>query len=173
MSEQEAAPKSGAPAGADPIAMGIAMSRGSSALDGELAAYLRDQRHHMHEQLTQLHLGIWEKRIGMALRVATLFVGIGVASVLAVLVWDAAHADGLVIESFSVHADMAEKGLTGQVVATQMLDKLTTMQNLTTSLRAPRTYSNNWGNDLKVEIPETGISVSESYSFLRGWPARP
>ena len=82
------------------------------------------------------------------------------------MVWNAAHADGLIIESFSVlPSDMASRGLTGQVLATQMLDKLTAMQRATRSTRAPRTYANNWSDDIKVEIPETGVSIGEAYRF--------
>ena len=37
------------------------------------------------------------------------------------------------------------------------------------SAAPPRTYTNNWGDDIKVEIPETGVSLGEAYRFLRGW----
>src|SRR6185295_2812321 len=30
-------------------------------------------------------------------------------------------------------------------------------------------YAHNWDNDLKVEIPDTGISIGEAYRFLRAW----
>ena len=84
------------------------------------------------------------------------------------MVWDAAHSSGLIIEPFAVPPDMAAKGLTGQVVASQMLDKLTAMQDATDSTRPPQSYANNWGNNIKVEIPETGVSIGE----LQQLPAR-
>ena len=43
------------------------------------------------------------------------------------------------------------------------------MQNATTSSRPPQSYASNWGNDLKVEIPETGVSIGELHRFLRDW----
>ena len=157
----------------DPTAVALALE-GASRVKAD--AFLDDQRsliaaqlRHLHEQLTQIHLDIFEKWLGMLLRLATLCVGVAAAAGLGLMVWDAAHADGLVIEEFPVPADMAARGLTGQVVATQMLDKLTRMQNLTKSNRAPRSYADNWGTDLKVEIPETGVSIGEAYRFLRGW----
>jgi hypothetical protein len=55
------------------------------------------------------------------------------------------------------------------VVASLMLDKLTAMQNATGSLRPAKSYASNWGSDLKVEIPDTGVSLGEAYRFLRGW----
>ena len=43
-------PVSGA---ADSVALGLAISRSSPAVDGELIDYLRDQRQQLHEQLKQ------------------------------------------------------------------------------------------------------------------------
>ena len=166
-------------AGVDPAAVALALGGASRAeadaylkdqrtLIANQNAFIADQRHHLREQLQSLRLTIWEKRAGMLLRVATAIVGIAFATFLGAVVWDAAHADGLVVESFSVPPDMTAQGLTGQVVAAQMLDKLTVMNDIQTS-RAPQTYANNWGDDIKLEIPETGVSVGEAYRFLRGW----
>ena len=37
------------------------------------------------------------------------------------------------------------------------------------SSRATQSYANNWGDNIKVEIPETGVSIGELQRFLRGW----
>ncbi len=50
-----------------------------------------------------------------------------------------------------------------------MLDRLTVMQDATYSTRPPQSYENNWGDNAKVEIPETGISISELQRFLKNW----
>jgi tetratricopeptide (TPR) repeat protein len=160
MAEEIANPES-----VDPAGVALALSGASRA---EADAYLRDQRHHMHEQLSQLHLDVWEKKLGVLLRLATLVVGLGVIAGLGLMVWDAAHSRGLLIEPFSVPPDMAAKGLTGQVVAAQLLDKLAVL-GTSESSRSTQSYANNWGNDIKVEIPETGVSISELERFLRGW----
>src|SRR5689334_24487473 len=109
----------------DPLAVSLALG-GASRTKAD--AYLDDQRQHIHEQLKQIHLDIFEKWLGVALRLATLCVGIAVATGACVMVRDAAHSNGLLIEPFSVPPDMAEKGLTGQVIASQVQDKLTMMQ---------------------------------------------
>ena len=101
--------------------------------------------------------------ISVGLLVLALVAGISL------MVWNAAHSDGLIIESFSVPPGLASQGVTGQVIATQVLDKLTVMQNETRSGRPAKSYANNWGDDIKVEIPDTGMSVGELYRFLRGW----
>ena len=155
-----------APESADPAALSLALAGASRE---EADAFLRDQRHHMHEQLKQIHLDIFEKWLGVSLRLATLCVGIAVAFGAGLMVWDAAHSNGLLIEPFSVPPDMAAKGVTGQVVASQVQDKLTEMQAVTLSFRPTRSYANNWGNDIKVEIPETGVSIGEFRRFLRDW----
>src|SRR5579862_429847 len=81
----------------------------------------------------------------------------------------AAHDNGLVIEAFSVPPDFAQRGLSGQVVASQLLDKLARMQAETNSIRPADTYRNNWGDDIKVEIPDTGISIGELNRYLGRW----
>jgi tetratricopeptide (TPR) repeat protein len=158
--------KASAPEGMDPFAASLALSGASR---DKADAFLEDQRHHIHEQLKQIHLDIFEKWLGVALRLATLCVGIAVAAGVVVMVRDASNSNGLIVEPFSVPPDLAARGLTGQAVASQLLDKLAAMQNRTQSYRPAQSYANNWGHDLKVEIPETGISVGEIQRFLREW----
>jgi tetratricopeptide (TPR) repeat protein len=172
MSEERQIPEYDPEITPDPIATGIAIGRASPAIDSEVIAFLRDQRLHLHEQFRhlreQLRLRLWEQRMGVFLRVATAIVGVAVASGFAYMVWDAAHSKGLIIEPFSVPMDFAQRGLTGEVVAGQMIDKLTTMTKSESS-RAAQSYANNWGNNIKVEIPETGVSIGELRNFLREW----
>jgi tetratricopeptide (TPR) repeat protein len=101
--------------------------------------------------------------IAIAFIVLSIAVGIGAA------IWTASQDDGLVIESFSVPPDMAARGLSGQVVAGQLLDKLVKMQAATSSNRPAKSYANNWGNDIKVQIPDTGVSAGEAYRSLSQW----
>lgn len=166
--------------GADPIAAAVAMdaARFDPELSREAAAYLRKQAHlvdlqaeHLHEQrAVQLdHLKL--RRVGERMRVAiqSFFVAVGVVIACGFIwmVWDAATDHGLVVEAFSVPPALAQRGLTGQVVSKLVLNDLAKLQEETDSSRAPGTYTNNWGEDLKVEIPETGVSISDLQRFLR------
>ncbi|HTQ15349.1 MAG TPA: hypothetical protein VMH86_15870 [Rhizomicrobium sp.] len=101
--------------------------------------------------------------VAVALIVLLLVVIVGSA------LWSAAHDDGLVIEAFSVPPDMAGRGLTGDVVASHLLDKLAQLQAQTGSNRAASSYANNWGSDIKVQIPDTGISIGQAYQYLAQW----
>src|SRR3569623_13918 len=123
----------------DPLAISLAVA-GASRVKAD--AFLDDQRQHLHDQLKQIHLDIFEKWLGVGLKLATLCVGLAVAGGLGKMVWDAAHSKGLIIEPFSVPPEMHERGLTGDVIASQMIDKLTRMTKSESS-RAVQSYANN------------------------------
>ena len=112
---------------------------------------------------------ILKERAGFGLRVLTGLVGFVVAAALSSLVWSASQERGLVIEPFSVPPEFAERGVTGQVVASRLLDRLGSLNDQTYSFREPSTYANNWNGDIKVEIPQTGISVGELRRYLVDW----
>jgi tetratricopeptide (TPR) repeat protein len=159
-------------AGVDPTAVALALAGASRE---RADAFLKDQQaliaaqlHHLHEQLKQIHLDVWEKRLGVMLRAATMAVGLAVAGALASFVWDAHESNNLLIEPFSVPPDLESRGMTGQVVASKLLDRLVVMQAQTGSARIPKSFANNWSQqDLKIDIPETGLSIAELDNFLR------
>jgi tetratricopeptide (TPR) repeat protein len=159
-------------AGIDPTAVALALA-GASREDAhdflrKQGQLIDDQRHHLHEQFKHLHLSVWEKRLGVLLRFATAAVGIAVAAGISYLVWDAWHSNGLLIEPFSVPPDLVARGLSGEVVASRVLDRLVTMQGQTSSQRAPRTFANSWDEKgIKLDIPESGVSFAELDQFLR------
>jgi tetratricopeptide (TPR) repeat protein len=174
--ETSAAEEAGSAPDTSGLAIDLAMeeARGNPALARHAAAFLEDQRgliadqrHHMRVQLRGLHLGIAEKWLGVLLRVATAFTGLAVAAGLAYLIWNAAASNDLVIDSFQVPPGLAERGMSGQVVAAKLSDKIATMQAQTTSQRAPKSYANGISDGLKLDIPETGVSLAELDRFLR------
>ena len=171
-------------AGSSPAAFEIAMASAKGGkLPPESAAFLAKQSRlldlqaeHLHEQrelqLSHLKVRRWHDRMSLVLQALAVVIGLAVAIALAVMVWQARQDRGLVIEAFSVPPDMAARGLNGQVVASQLVDKLAAMQSRTDSGRPARSYQNNWGDDLKVEIPETGVSLSDLNRGLRQWLGR-
>jgi tetratricopeptide (TPR) repeat protein len=163
--------------GIDALTSTAALSGASRA---EADALLKKQRELIDLQIEDLRredtVRHWSLRVRhvsdvmkLAFELALAFIVVVIAVGLAAVVWSASHEDGLLIESFSVPPDMAARGLDGRVVASQLLDKLVHMQNQTASLRPARTFANNWGNDIKVQIPETGVSAGDAYRMLVQW----
>ena len=152
------------------LAADLAMeeARNDPSLRGHVAAFLDDQRRLIADQRHHLHLGAWEKRLGVLLRVGTAFVGLAFAGGVSFMVWQAAQSNGLRIQPFSVPPDLASHGVTGDVVAGRLLDQLNRMQAATNSRRASRTYASDWSQQgIKLDVPETGVSLSELDRFLR------
>jgi hypothetical protein len=91
---------------------------------------------------------------------------IGIGALL--LIRSAIEAHGVVIEAFEVPPDLAQRGVTGEVIAKKVLDQLADMAAETSvmSARPANSYSSSWGNDLKVAIPETGVSFGELSRYL-------
>jgi predicted Zn-dependent protease len=172
----------GAAVGIDPAAISIAFgvaaqndqvaAKAAAFLD-EQTALTRMQKEHMHEQrlllISHLKWRRFNDRAKGALQVMTAVVGLAVAAGISYLVWDATHSTGLIIEAFSMPPNLVARGLTGEVVASQLLGDLSEMQTQTLSVRTPSSYTNNWGDDIKVEIPQTGVSISEFDRFLHQW----
>ena len=167
---------------ANPAAISLALgkTRLGAKLPPEAAAFLLKQTllidlqtEHLHEQrelqTSRLRLGRWKDRFSLALQALTGLVGLALAGAVAAMAWQAHNDHGLTIAAFSVPPDLAQKGLTGQVVAARVLDRLSELQAQTVSARPASTYAENWGDDIKVEIPETGVSLGELNRYLRQW----
>jgi tetratricopeptide (TPR) repeat protein len=133
--------------------------------------HLKDEHaarlHYLRGQAREVDI----RRFAMRLRVGFQIFLVLVATVLSIgaliMVRDAVEDHGLVVEAFSVPPGLSQDGLTGEVAATRFLDKLQAMQTATTSERPADSYQYNWGSDIKVEIPETGLSLREFSKLLR------
>jgi hypothetical protein len=164
----------------DPTAAALATeaAKNNPELAQEAAAYFRKQSHlveiqteHLHEQravsLQLLKLKRFDERLRVALRLFVILVATVVGVCAVIFIRDAVADHGLVVEAFAVPPDMSRDGLTGEVVATRFMDKLQALQAATASDRPADTYQYNWGSDIKVEIPETGLSLSEVSKLIR------
>lgn len=158
------------------LAASVAMGRGGDRAE----TYLDEQTRLTRLQITQIEEEEPTRRrllriehasalFKLALEVAVAAVAAVIVIGLASMMWNASRDNGLVVESFSVPPDLAGRGLTGDVVAARLLDKLSTLQSDTVSSRAPSSYANNWGNDIKLQIPDTGVSIGEFNRSLHVW----
>jgi tetratricopeptide (TPR) repeat protein len=167
---------------ANPAAVAIALGRtsspGATAVDAEAAGFLRDQRRlinlqaeHLHEQrelqLAHLRVRRWKDRMSLSLQGLAVLAGALIAIGFAAMAWRAHEDRGLLIDAFSVPPELLADGLSGSVVAQRFLDKLNELQTATESDRPAATFQNNWGDDIKVEIPETGLKLGDVEKLLR------
>lgn len=149
------------------IAMAVAVS--GKPLPDVARSLLEEQAHLIHAQWQELHM----RRVGEVVR-AALWAILAVAAlalvglIVAILI-RASRSDTLVVESFRVPPGMATQGLSGEVVAKEVLDKVAQFDQSTESARSPTSYDNNWGDDLKIDIPQTGATVDQVWKLLRGW----
>ncbi len=83
------------------------------------------------------------------------------------MLWSASRADGLVIDAFSVPADLAQAGATGEAVASRLRDRLAAMNAETISAVASAALRENSAADVKVEFAGAGVSLGEVNRLLR------
>lgn len=134
-SERVSSGPEGNGAGVDPTAVALALGIGSRE---KADAFLDDQRRMLHLQMEEMrgeylyklsHLRLrrfsgWTKA---ALETSLGMLALIVVAGLGLMVWSAAHADGFVIQSFSVPPDLAARGISGEVVANKLLDDISTL----------------------------------------------
>lgn len=84
-------------------------------------------------------------------------------------IWSASHDNNLVVEPFRVPSDLAGQGLSGEALASLVVNRLTRLQRETDSLTAARSYRSPSDEQLNIQIPQTGVSLGELDRFLRRW----
>src|ERR1700733_11872739 len=123
--------------------------------------------HYLRGQAREVDIRRFALRLRLGLQIFLALVATAVGIGFLIMIRDAIADHGLVVEAFSVPPDMVRDGLTGEVVAARFLDKLQAMQTATASDRPADSYQYNWGSDIRVEIPETGLSLGEFRKLLR------
>jgi hypothetical protein len=122
---------------------------------------------HLQHQSREGKLRRFGQRIrnGMQVLTALLFAAISVG--VCVLVFDAFNAHSVVVEPFDTPPALAARGLSGKVVAGGLLDELIRLQAATRSGAAKRHLSNAWTSDIKVEVPDIGLSLGDIDRLLK------
>jgi tetratricopeptide (TPR) repeat protein len=164
----------------DPAAVGLAMNAPSAAA-GEAQAYLREQtelarlqKQNLLEQnafeLSHLRFRRFADWGKFALQVGVGLILLLIVLALGAMVWDAARGRDLVVEAFSVPPDVAQSGMTGKVLASRVLDRFGQMQADTIgTIQGSGSYRRDTGEEVRVEIPDTGVSLGEMDRYLRAW----
>jgi hypothetical protein len=90
-------------------------------------------------------------------------IGIGIAFV----IHDAVKSRVVVIDPFDSPPSLVARGVTGKIVASGLLDELSRLQDATRSSAAARGLTGAWTNNIKLDVPETGLSISDISRLLR------
>ena len=173
--EAEEGPAPISPAAA--LAVGLRKGRGRDKPDPKLDAFLdeqtrlvRLQTEHLHEQreLTLSHMR-WRRfsdRMKAVLQVMTAGLGVLVACGVAWMAWSASQEHGLVIDPFIVPNELAQRGYDGRALAARFLDHVGKLQAASQSVRSAVSFRGGEEAELKLEIPETGVSLDDLQRFL-------
>jgi tetratricopeptide (TPR) repeat protein len=174
-------------AGADAFAAAIAaiasrqdpgVARRTEEFLGKQARLLDIQAKHLEEEhAARLHYlqgqarEVDLRRLGLRLRVGFQLFLVVVATAIglggAVMIRDAVTSHRVVIEPFHAPPPLAARGIDGAVVAAGLLDDLSRLQDATRSSSAARSLSGAWTGNIKLDVPDTGISLGEISRLLR------
>ncbi|HSY08378.1 MAG TPA: hypothetical protein VK820_07570 [Steroidobacteraceae bacterium] len=90
-------------------------------------------------------------------------IGVGVA----IMIHDAVTSRRVVVDPFDIAPNIAAQVPSGKIIAAGLLDELSRLQDATRSQIERRDLSNAWASQVKLEVPETGISLGEISRLLR------
>ncbi|MDB5483330.1 MAG: hypothetical protein JWO83_4383 [Caulobacteraceae bacterium] len=161
--------------GAAAMAAALDEAREDPSLRDEVAAFFQAQRrlieaqaHHLHVQLRQLHLKTVSDVVKLALLLASLVALLALVAAVGTMVRDAMNDHGLVIERFTAPPDLAARGFTGEALAEDLLGRIDAVrrQANNNSITVSDDVRSGGADTLKVEIPQTGLSLDEVNHFL-------
>jgi tetratricopeptide (TPR) repeat protein len=167
------------PGGTDAVAVAVALDavRHDPALSRATREYLERQRRlvdlqiqHFDEEHRLAIAAVKRRslmdRMRIALQLLVAIIGTALVIGIVLLVSGAISDRGVVIDAISVPPDFADRGSSGEAVAKQILDRLAELNRLSITVRAANSYANSLGGNLKLEIPETGVSIGELSRLL-------
>ncbi|HEY5047598.1 MAG TPA: hypothetical protein VII49_06225 [Rhizomicrobium sp.] len=137
--------------------------------------HLENKRLHAHHlfEISHLRFRHFSDYARGALEAAGFLVVLLVVCGLGTMVWNASQDRDLVVDAFSVPPDVAQTGMTGSVLAGRVLDDFGRMQSSVGSFaQGAGSYHAGTSEEVRVEIPETGISIGELNRYLHEWLGR-
>ncbi|HTW34372.1 MAG TPA: hypothetical protein VMD53_07130, partial [Rhizomicrobium sp.] len=135
-------------------------------LQGLQADKLKTELLHQHIELKIAAVSNVRERLKLVLDVGLAFLGLALIALIGAAIYSATRSQSVVVDAFSVPPDFAAQGNTGVVVAGGFLDRLTTLQNATRADATHHSIEDAWSNDVKIDIPETGVSLGEVLTYL-------
>ncbi len=114
---------------------------------------------------------IASERAGFVLKALTIGAVAAAVGAFGVMAWEASRARGLVVAGFSAPPSYAARGLSGDALAADLTHRIAARVRTTNAVSLTRTdgVRADGGDVVKVEIPQTGVSLGEISRALRGW----
>jgi tetratricopeptide (TPR) repeat protein len=168
-------------AGADAFAMAVAaeqskldpavaeatrafLSEQAGLLRVQTAQLLREQAvrlHHLHGQIRESDL----RRMGQRIRLATQIMITALFGLLVIvfltMLYDAATSNSVVVDAFDAPPVLAPAGISGKVMATDVLDALQVLAATNRDPEGSLATQSAWSSEVQIDVPETGVSISE------------
>ena len=182
--DSEPEEREGGAAGADAVALSLAMQE--AADDPELgrtaSEYLVEQRRlvqlqvkHFDEERRLAIAAAKRKRYADRVRntlstfVALIVLGLMVAIMRITI--EALNDHSVVIQGFSVPPELAARGATGQALADDLVGRLAAIRSTVSrnSISSTAEVRGDQERSVKVQIPETGVSLDEIERFVHRW----
>jgi hypothetical protein len=162
----------------DPVAWaayGAASREKADAYLDEQLRFARLQSENLIEQnafeLSHLKWRRFNDQMKGAMQIMLVAVGLLVVIGIGVAIWSASRAEGLVVDSFSVPSGFAQAGITGEVVTEDLTHRIAAVRDTANAHSVAHSNDVRLGRDeeIKVDIPDTGISLGEAARYLRSW----
>lgn len=168
---QTPSPVGETPDSANPIDIAMVAERYDSSPDSPARILLEKQGRLIDADLRLRRWQILREHVAVGIASLSTLAGIAILALLAGLIWRAAHSDGVVVRPFSVPADVASTGASGEAVAIRFLDHINAMESRTRGVFTRRAgeFTGDSGEGIRLEIPQTGVSIGQLDSVLRGW----
>ena len=181
LDDDSASAPGGGTGGVNPSALDAAMT-GASAATEEARDFLRRQSaltdlqakilHEQHAlELSHLRWRRFGDQMKGALQIFVVILGLLLLILAGATLWNASEATGLVVESFSVPPDFTARGIGGDVLAADLTNRIAAIRRngALTSYSSSHDVRSARQDDIRVEIPDTGISLGEVWRYLSGW----
>jgi tetratricopeptide (TPR) repeat protein len=122
--------------------------------------------HHLHDQSYDSKLRGYGTKIRLGMQVFGALVATVLGLGLIVMLHDAFASHAVVVEAFETPPALGPHGITGKLVASGILDRLQALAKATRSKEKARTAYSAWSSDIKIDVPETGVSIGEINRLL-------
>jgi tetratricopeptide (TPR) repeat protein len=129
--------------------------------DDQLNAERAVRLSHLHSQSREGRIRRVGQRIRVAMQIFTALVVTAIALGLGVMVHDAFTSRTVVVEPFDAPPALAARGVSGKVVAAGVLDALQHLRDATRGATKGLATEGAWSSEVKIEVPETGVSIGE------------